>query len=58
MNAQLSGNADVNIKGLFTLLDGWNESISVEAFFLSNSIDSGNWQASNASRRILARYYE
>ena len=42
MNAQLRGNAHVNIKGLFTLLDGWNESISVEAFFLSNSIDSGN----------------
>lgn len=42
MNAQLSGNADVNIKGLFTLLEGWNESISVEAFFLSDSIDCGD----------------
>ena len=58
MNAQLSGNADVNIKGLFTLLEGWNESISVEAFLLSDGIDCGDWQASKTSRRILARYYE
>lgn len=32
MNAQMNTNADINIKGLFTMLEGWDEAISVNYF--------------------------